>query len=253
MSQLTSTCDVRQSTTRPIKGTFQKGDEPQQQDDFSQDIASHVSAFKPVSFKGAQKQKTRGEGVNVQPAPITSGIAPQEAPQKQSKASECRYDALSGVELLDLLSRISDPNCAISKLEISNTELGRPEAMKLFCRDLLKNKSIAELSLPNNKICEPSLKILLDSVLQCGNIKELLLRNNLIGKDSIGTIKSFLECTMLDSLVLTGNEIERYSDLLGQSEEFTIEYNTPEGSEDSGNVTENDHRDSLQRLQYLHI
>lgn len=245
VSQLVSTHRIRHNT-RPTNGAFRNEAEPEQERFLhSQDVSSRASAFKPISFKGMQQTR----GAEVRAGPGTT----QEASPEQGKASECRYDALNGVELLDLLSRISDPNCGISKLEISNTELGRPEAMKLFCRDLLKNKSITELSLPNNKICEPSLKVLLDTVLQCGNIKELLLRNNLIGKDSIGSIKFFLEHTTLDSLVLTGNEIEQYSDLLGQSDEFTLEYNTPEGSEDSGNITENDHRDSLQRMQYLHI
>eukprot|EP00731_Ephydatia_muelleri_P023771 Em0016g42a len=246
VSQLVSTHGGVRHNTRPTNGAFRNDAEPEQERFLhSQDVSSRASAFKPVSLKGMQKTR----GAEVRAGPGTT----EETSQELGKTSECRYDALNGVELLDLLSRISDPNCGISKLEVSNTELGRPEAMKLFCRDLLKNRSITELSLPNNKICEPSLKILLDSVLQCENIKELMLRNNLIGKDSIGNIKSFLERTTLDSLVLTGNEIEQYSDLLGQSEEFTLEYNTPGGSEDSGNITENDHRDSLQRMQYLHI
>jgi len=162
---------------------------------------------------------------------------------------------------LDLLTAINDPDCTIRKLEVSNSHLGEPEAMRLFCKDLLRNKSIVELSLPNNGIGCDSLRILLDCVEHCDNIKELMLRNNLIGKQCADIIKSFLTKTSLDSLVLTGNEIEQYGHLLngGLPNDFTMEYDTTDGSEDSGLVVTEGETFSgttdppLHGFKYLHL
>lgn len=108
VSQLVSTHGVEHKT-RPTKKELES-----ERFIYSQDFSSHVSAFKPVLYRGTQPK--RGAEPSVWEGPAT-GRATQEALPEQSKMSECRYEALSGVELLDLLSRISDPNCTISKLE----------------------------------------------------------------------------------------------------------------------------------------
>lgn len=163
------------------------------------------------------------------------------------------------------MARISDPACTLTKLEVSNSQLGNAEAMGVFCEDLLRNKSVIELSLPNNGINCESLKILLDCIEHCDNIKELMLRNNQIGQDCAEVIKQFLTKTNLDSLVLTGNEIEQYGHLLngGLPSDFTMEYDTTDGSEDSGlAVGESENAFSSSRpsdhslamhFKYLHI
>lgn len=166
------------------------------------------------------------------------------------------------MQLLDLLARISDPECGIIKLEVASSGLGQLQAMKLFCKDLLRNKSIAVLSLPGNGINQDSLRVLLGCVEHCDNIRELTLRNNSIGKECAEIIKAFLAKTNLDSLVLTGNEIEQFGHLLngGLPNDFTMEYDTTDGSEDSGLVvadSENfagpNEQSLSQRYKYLHI
>ena len=111
VSQLVSTHGGVRHNTRPTNGAFRNDAEPEQERFLhSQDVSSRASAFKPVSLKGMQKTR----GAEVRAGPGTT----EETSQELGKTSECRYDALNGVELLDLLSRISDPNCGISKLEL---------------------------------------------------------------------------------------------------------------------------------------
>ena len=111
VSQLVSTHGGVRHNARPTNGAFRNDAEPEQERFLhSQDVSSRASAFKPVSFKGMQKTR----GAEVRAGPGTT----EETSQELGKTSECRYDALNGVELLDLLSRISDPNCGISKLEL---------------------------------------------------------------------------------------------------------------------------------------
>ena len=81
---------------------------------------------------------------------------------------------------------------------IANSHLGQPEAMQVFCKDLVKNRSVTSLrytrirsipycvavievqcvllshSLPGNEIGPGSLGVLLDAVQHCPLIKELL-------------------------------------------------------------------------------
>lgn len=73
--------------------------------------------------------------------------------------------------------------------------------MSVFCKDLVCNQSIVELSLPENGINKASLCLLLDTVKNKANMKELELRNNSIGRDCVALIKDFLTRATLDSLV----------------------------------------------------
>ena len=123
MSQLVSVRDPKHNTRQAQGGGLQGGLQSKvelvpERSVNSMDFCSRVSAFKPIALKGGtiQSQQTEGAESSVWagPPPV---ISQQELLPEQSNISECRYDALSGVELLDLLSKISHPNCTISKLE----------------------------------------------------------------------------------------------------------------------------------------
>ena len=73
------------------------------------------------------------------PSPFPTLLLPYSSPLSPLHIYAYVYNPLS------LSSMIHTHSLPLTYFRVSDSQLGQPEAMRLFCKDLLKNKSVVEL------------------------------------------------------------------------------------------------------------